>query len=573
MKNRIITMESLVEFCKAQKAFSFSAQEVGHPLVVSTYGKLEYSSENDDGLMKVHLKACHTELNRNGSHITDEDMTRALPSLANKPILAEIITDENGVADFGTHAIEEIETEDGQKKLYYIEHPVGIMPESCGAHLVYDKDEEKNYVHADGYVFTLYGNESAEILKRRNGVDCSVELEIYEFAWDGKNNWLSLKDFIFNGITLLGAEYAPGMKGARCELSDFSHYASQDYSKELNEMNARLSELEPRFNKNLKEGGNQVDKLNELLAQYNKTLEDLDFEYEGLSDEELEAKFAEVFGENNTTPSNDNESEDSPKKDTSEGIENAESTDTSANTEEFDGSDEGDEDAEGAEDDEGNDSDESERTIPIGQVDDDDSVDTKKNSEFALSLQEKIKALQNLVSITYEEADDEWYCTIVYDSYLIMIGYWNGQAYKQNYKEENGEFTLTGDRVRVYEQYLTQEEIDALESMKSEFSALKEFKSNVEKADFEAKKNELIEDSRFDSIRETEEFKKVISETEKYTLEELETQFKLIFADIELANRNFEQKPISKQTSGKMFRLPSKGGNPIESKYGGIFSE
>ena len=554
MKNRIITMESLVEFCKTQKAFSFSAQKVGHPLVVSTYGKLEYSSEDDDGLMKVHLKACHTELNRNGSYIADEDMTRALSSLANKPILAEIVFDENKEADFGTHAIEEIETEDGQKKLYYIEHPVGIMPESCGAHLVYDDAEEKNFVHADGYVFTLYGNESADILKRRNGVDCSVELEIYEFAWDGKNNWLSLKDFIFNGVTLLGAKYAPGMKGARCELSDFSNYTSQDYSKELNEMKARLFALESRFNKNSKEGGNQVDKLNELLAQYNKTLEDLDFEYEGLSDEELEAKFAEVFADdNNDTPSNDNESSDN----SNEG-DNAEPTS---------------EGGEGGESDNSDDTNEGDRTIPIGQVDDDDSTGTKKNSEFALSLQEKINALQNLVAITYEEADNEWYCTIVYDSYLVMIGYWKGQAYKQNYKEENGEFTLTGDRVRVYEQFLTQEEIDTLESMKSEFSALKEFKSNVEKADFEAKKNELIEDSRFDSIRETEEFKKVISEAEKYSLEELETQFKLIFADIELANRNFEQKPISQQKSGKMFRLPSKGGNPVESKYGGIFSE
>lgn len=554
MKNRIITMESLVEFCKTQKAFSFSAQKVGHPLVVSTYGKLEYSSEDDDGLMKVHLKACHTELNRNGSYIADEDMTRALPSLANKPILAEIVFDENKEADFGTHAIEEIETEDGQKKLYYIEHPVGIMPESCGAHLVYDDEEEKNFVHADGYVFTLYGNESADILKRRNGVDCSVELEIYEFAWDGKNNWLSLKDFIFNGVTLLGAKYAPGMKGARCELSDFSNYTSQDYSKELNEMKARLFALESRFNKNSKEGGNQVDKLNELLAQYNKTLEDLDFEYEGLSDEELEAKFAEVFADdNNDTPSNDNESSDN----SNEG-DNAEPTS---------------EGGEGGESDNSDDTNEGDRTIPIGQVDDDDSTGTKKNSEFALSLQEKINALQNLVAITYEEADNEWYCTIVYDSYLVMIGYWKGQAYKQNYKEENGEFTLTGDRVRVYEQFLTQEEIDTLESMKSEFSVLKEFKSNVEKADFEAKKNELIEDSRFDSIRETEEFKKVISEAEKYSLEELETQFKLIFADIELANRNFEQKPISQQKSGKMFRLPSKGGNPVESKYGGIFSE
>lgn len=38
-------------------------------------------------------------------------------------------------------------------------------------------------------------------------------------------------------------------------------------------------------------------KLNELLEKYAKTMEDITFDMEGLSDEELEAKFQEVFGE------------------------------------------------------------------------------------------------------------------------------------------------------------------------------------------------------------------------------------------------------------------------------------
>lgn len=42
-------------------------------------------------------------------------------------------------------------------------------------------------------------------------------------------------------------------------------------------------------------GGNQTLKLNELLEKYSKTVEDLDFDYESMSDEELEAKFAELF--------------------------------------------------------------------------------------------------------------------------------------------------------------------------------------------------------------------------------------------------------------------------------------
>ena len=152
-----------------------------------------------------------------------------------------------------------------------------------------------------------------------------------------------------------------------------------------------------------------------------------------------------------------------------------------------------------------------------------------------------------------------------------MIGWFGGQAYKQDYKAEGDEYVLVGDRVQVYEQYLTQEEIDALEAMKTEYSELKQFKANSEEKEIAAQRENLISDERFDSIRDTEEFKAVVNEADKYTLEELETKFKLIFADIEMANKTFAAKPISKQQSGKMFRLPSKGTNPVESKYGGIF--
>ena len=114
-----------------------------------------------------------------------------------------------------------------------------------------------------------------------------------------------------------------------------------------------------------------MDKLNELWAQYNKTLEDLDFEYEGLSDEELEAKFAEVFADdNNDTPSNDNESSDN----SNEG-DNAEPTS---------------EGGEGGESDNSDDTNEGDRTIPIGQVDDDESTGTKRILSLHFHFKKKL---------------------------------------------------------------------------------------------------------------------------------------------------------------------------------------
>lgn len=564
MGKHIITMESLVEFCKTHETFSYSAKETGHPLVVSTYGSLEYSPSEDNGLMQVFLRACHTGLNRNGSYISDEDMTRAIPSFANKPILAEIRENSKGEIDFGTHAITTVEDENGEEKDYYIEKPVGIIPESNDAHLVYDEKKKKSYLYTKGYIFTLYGNETAEILERRNGTDVSIEIDISEFAWDAKNKWLTIKEFVFNGVTLLGSDWNPGMENSRCELSDFSHYETFDYSKEINEMKSRLKLLEQRFSIETKEGGNAqiMGKFEELLKRYNKNAEDITFDYSELSDEELEAKFAELFDD--PDPSSEGNTDTSEGGETTEtGSESNSDTSTSESESESEATSESETPSE-------------ETGIPAGSKADDDEVagsTTKKktSNDFALSLQEKINALSNLVSVTYEDADNEWYCTLVYEDYVVMIGYFKGQCYKQNYTSDNDEFTLVGDRVQVYEQFLTQEEMDSLDEMRSNYSELKQFKADFEQKELENARNEIINDDRFEIIRDTEAYKELVKDVTNYSVEELETKLKIIVADNIIGNGNFSK--FSKQEKGRMFTIPSKEVNPLETNYGGIFDD
>ena len=568
MNNRIMTMEDLVEFCRTQKTFSFSAKESGHPVVVRTYGhKLEYSSEEDNGLLKMTLKACHTGLNRNGSFISDEDMLKALPSLANKPILAEITENSKGEKDFGTHAVEMVENEDGELEMYYLEKPVGIIPESCNAHLEYDKKEKKNYVRADSYIFRYYGNETASILERRNGSEVSVEIEIEDMHWDAQNNYLVIKDFVFNGVTLLSSDVEPGMKSSRIDISDLAHYSSFDYTKEISDMQARLAYLESNFAiENSKKGGKvqKMNKFEELLAKYNKTIDDIQFDYESLSDEELEEKFKEVFDDNEGA--NDSESSDPENSENTEGSE-SDSSDSSTSESESE--------SESSSSSESETPSPAEEGVPSGSISDDDNIaptsTKKKPNDFALSLQEKINALSNLVSATYEEADNEWYGVIVYDEFVVMIGYFKGQNYKQKYTSENNEYSLVGDRVQVYEQFLTQDEMDALDSMRQEYSKLAEFKASIEQAEIQSSKEALFNDERFSAIRDTDEFNELLNDAEKFSLEEIETKLKVIVADSFLKNQDFTK--FSNQPSGKMFTLPSKGTNTVTSKYGGIFTK
>lgn len=242
MENRIITFDSLIEYCKTNNIQKFSSKETGKPIIVSTFGNMDIAkpnkfSEADSSLMPITMKACHTGINRNNSKISETTMAKALPSFMNKPILAEI---KDG--DFGSHAMEYVEDNDGNFFVRYIERAVGIVPESCNAHLEYDKTKDKMYTIVDGYIFNYYGNETAEILKKKNGTKVSVEIEVNEFEWSQDDNCLEILDFTFSGVTLLGEDIAEGMEGSRLDLSKLPT-AELNYSKQLIEMQEKLDVL------------------------------------------------------------------------------------------------------------------------------------------------------------------------------------------------------------------------------------------------------------------------------------------------------------------------------------------
>ena len=160
--------------------------------------------------------------------------------------------------------------------------------------------------------------------------------------YEAKEKCLVIEDGYFSGVTLLGYDdngnkVKPGMAGSNIKLKDFSETNNSMFSeineneqnkimKMLEQLNTKLDNLSNTTVPNIKddyskEGGNDV-KFKELLAKYNKTKEDITFEYENLSDEELEIKFTEVFGE--AEPISDGEG----GEDTADGTDNTDGTQT-----------------------------------------------------------------------------------------------------------------------------------------------------------------------------------------------------------------------------------------------------
>ncbi len=537
MAKQILTLDSLYQFFVEQnKNVNFSSKETQSPIVVTTNGFFETNETEMPGMLKLELKVCHTEKNRNGSHISNENMEKAMPTLKYRPILAYIHELEDGTKDFYAHNIEVVENEDGETDIVYIEKQVGCFT-ADEPWLKYDKKQDKTYVHAYAVIPEGY-TEAADIIRRKNGTKVSCELVINELSYNAKEKYLELTDFYFGGTTLLGCdehgnEIGEGMLGARADISDFCHkepiYTYQDKMIEvLEKLNITLS----NFNTNTtQKGDDKMNKFEELLAKYGKTAEEVTFETEGLSDEELEAKFAEAFESDDIASEGEgdnDEGEGDNTDDDNSGDDEGENSDEGNNDE---GEGDGDDNSEGS----GEDTNE-------GAFESRKSYSTDDNGNvtiiFEISHEDIRGALNTLISV-YDEEDNDWYwVTKVYDDYFIFENWMGDKLYKQSYTVDGDNVTLSGDRQEMFKMILTESEKLAIEKMREDYSALevkynelKTFKDDYDASELRSKKDAIFSRDEYSVLAEDEAFKALVSDADKFSVEEVEAKAKAIFAD------------------------------------------
>lgn len=554
---KILTLDNLYQFFVEQnKTVNFSSKDSGKPIVVTTNGFFETNETDMPEMLKLELKVCHTDTNRNGSHISTENMEKAMPTLKYRPILAYIHELEDGTKDFYAHNMEIVEREDGETEINYIEKQVGCFT-ADDPWLKYDEENDKTYVHAYAVIPEGY-TETADIIRRKGGTKVSCELIINELAYNAKEKYLDLTDFIFGGCTLLGCDeqgndIGEGMLGARADITDFCHkepvYTFQDKMIDiLDKLNTTLS----NFNKNTtQKGGDNMNKFEELLAKYGKTAEDITFETDGLSDEELEAKFKEAFEDNGESKlENDDES-------------NSENDDNS--------DDEGDEDEPITTEEEACGKKKKKKKC---------SVDENGNMSvsFEISHEDIRGALFNLISV-YEEEDNEWYwITNVYDGYFIFENWDGNKLYKQSYTVDGDNIALSGDRQEMFKMILTESEKLAIEKIRedyavleSKYNELKSFKDNYDAAELKAQKDAIFARDEYSVLADDDAFKTLIADAAKFSVEDVESKAKAIFADYVIKNGTFN----SNNNDSKKPKVISFNFNPDKetkkTPYGGLF--
>ena len=548
MPKKYYTLDDLYQFCKNNNFSHFSAKESGGPIIVQSYGEVEAQGFESDvqsvqGLVPVTLQACHTELNRNLSFISEDTMTKALPSFANKPILGYIHQLDDGTYDFYTHNVSYVEDEnsDDGMRIEYDERPIGVVPESCNAHLEYDEEKDKNYVVVTGYIYEDYGNRAVDIIKNNGGkTKVSVEIAVNEMSYNAKEGYLNIDDMYFMGVTCLGKTpegeiVQEGMEGSNLKLDNFSakenSMFSADISDKIVDLLSNINEkLDNLSNTKFDEKGveNKMNHFEELLEKYGKTVEDIDFDYENMTDEELDAKFAELF-----------------------------------ETVVVEGEGQADGDGEGTvvvdnDGDEPHDDPEVEPVVETHEI------------KYELSHDDVRYALYNLIAAKSE--DDYYYTWIaeVYDSKFIYEDYRENKYYRQKYTKDGDNIALDGDPIEVFSEWLSKEEKDALDALKSDYAALKEFKDTYDAEQTKAEKTSILESAEYAEIKDSDEFKALVSEMDKYSVEEIKVKADLLFAASMKKKFNFNTKLEKKSSVSLNFNAKP---DDKQEAYAGLFKK
>ena len=555
-KKKLLTIDDLYSFYLEQnKTCKFSSEESGYQLSVQVPAYFEVSDEEDDTLLFCTVKLMHSGENRNHSNVTDEALTKAAKGLAYKPILAnfmEYTDEETGetLKDFTSHDM--VINDDGTAT--YLEKQVGCFT-ADEPYFEVEEETGHNFLYGICAIPREY-TDTCSIIERKNGTKISVELAVNSMEFDASKKVLNLTDVVILGATLLGKDpktlkdVGEGMKNARLDIADFSTKNNSifaDYKNQMIELQERLEKLETAcFNKdqnngqnnNTEEGGNNkdMDKFNELLSKYGKTAEDIDFEYEGLTDEELEAKFEEVFGEKK--PEEDDNSDDN-------------------------GSD-------GEPSDEGEGSSDTEDDTDTGVKEDNacgggsgSTKKKKKNAEepvedmvrtFTVSHEDIRYALYNLLD-TVSMDDNDWYCiTSVFDDYFVYESWNGGKIFGQKYTKENDNVAFDGDRYELFREYITADEKAQLDDMRSNYSSIVEELNTYKSAEVYADKMTVFDDDAYADYLETDEFKALMSDesVNQYSKEELAEKADATLGKLVKKNRAFSYSENNEKKSNKV---------------------
>ena len=179
-----------------------------------------------------------------------------------------------------------------------------------------------------------------------------------------------------------------------------------------------------------------------------------------------------------------------------------------------------------------------------------------------------------------EDADNEWYfINAVYDDHFTYESWSGEKIYGQSYVKEGDSVSFSGERWNLHRELLTDSEYAELMSMRANYAALVQFKTDTENAQLRTQREKILSDQKYSVLAEKDEnneykneaYAKLVSEMDNYSLADLEKELKSVFADYITNGGQFaytgEEKPV---VNKKLFAAPT---SKKSSRYGNLFNK
>lgn len=546
----------------------------------------------NDSFDSCILSICYAGRNRNKTIISKEAIENAVPTMAYCPIVANYDVESDTI---GGHDVGFIEGADGGMRMINLTDAIGVVPENpqwCWQKKTDDDGVEREYLCTPAILWKR--TPVYQKLKRDGVSGQSMEINVK----DGKvvDGLFEIDAFEFTAFCLLGDDIEPCFEGAQVEmfsLSDLSNRLSEmmdDFKKNYSKVIAASADdnITPKGDNYNSEGGESSLNIEELLQKYGLTVEDVNFETDGMSSEEIERRFAEIktvkFDEEGSEGSGEETGETGGDEggsgtegnaggDTS-GQENGQSEETGSGDQgdanEGDNSgDKGESGADGADD---------------GADDDDDG---EPRRQFSLTGEQLCRGIMDALSaVKYTDEWGEWsrYCYVDYDPAINEVYAYDNEGWIL----VGFRYSLNGDNViidfsskmRKKVSFVDFDDGDAqvnyahlLDSANAKFAklveevnALRTFKKGVEDAERAEKVSEVF--AKFADLADDESFNSLRENCADMSIRDIEDKC--------FAIRGRKVQVNFSRSNGAPIRLPVERGNKDadpDEPYGGIFVE
>lgn len=195
---------------------------------------------------------------------------------------------------------------------------------------------------------------------------------------------------------------------------------------------------------------------------------------------------------------------------------------------------------------------------------------THNGSDFSLTLGDKLKALSEIVNTTYGEEDATWYFVDADDKYVFMTDYSSERTYRQEYSENDTEYSLVGEREQVFAMWLSEEEKKNVEEMISNYSSISD---RLEKFEKEPEKLTVLNSEEYSSVSDKAEFVELKKQENHFDLSVEEVSSKadeIVLKYAKSGSLNFSASSSDKTVVAMSVPMDS---NDESRRYGNLFSK